>query len=125
MFRKATLAFLDELAANNRTWFEANKPRYEALAREPALEFIAAMAPALARSGPNFRAESHKMDGSVMRVFRNTRFSRGKIPYPTDIGIQFRHAQGKDMHAPGFCVHVATDECFFGAGRCTLIGIPR
>ena len=52
MFRKATLAFLDELAANNRTWFEANKPRYEALAREPALEFIAAMAPALARSVP-------------------------------------------------------------------------
>ena len=34
MFRKATLAFLDELAANNRTWFEANAPRYDALAQQ-------------------------------------------------------------------------------------------
>lgn len=41
MFSKATFNFLDELAANNnRGWFEANKPRYEALVREPALEFI-------------------------------------------------------------------------------------
>jgi hypothetical protein len=32
VFSKAALAFLDQLAANNnRTWFEANKPSYEAL----------------------------------------------------------------------------------------------
>jgi uncharacterized protein (DUF2461 family) len=38
MFSKATFNFLDELAANNnRQWFEANKPRYESLVREPAL----------------------------------------------------------------------------------------
>ena len=36
MFTKATFKFLDELAANNnRAWFEENKPRYEALVREP------------------------------------------------------------------------------------------
>ena len=44
MFSKASFQFLDELAANNeRHWFEANKPRYEELVREPALEFIAAL----------------------------------------------------------------------------------
>ncbi|OHC71650.1 MAG: TIGR02453 family protein [Rhodocyclales bacterium RIFCSPLOWO2_02_FULL_63_24] len=117
MFSKATLSFLDELAANNeRAWFEANKPRYEALVREPALEFIAAMAPVLAKFAPHFRAEPRKMGGSLMRVFRDTRFSRDKTPYKTNIGIQFRHELGKDVHAPGFYVHVATDGCFFGAG---------
>jgi len=117
MFSKATLSFLDELAANNeRAWFEANKPRYEALVREPALEFIAAMAPVLAKFAPHFRAEPRKMGGSLMRVFRDTRFSRDKTPYKTNIGIQFRHQLGKDVHAPGFYLHVATDGCFFGAG---------
>lgn len=117
MFSKATFNFLDELAANNnRPWFEANKPRYESLVREPALEFIAAMAPVLENFAPSFRAEPRKMGGSLMRVFRDTRFARDKTPYKTNIGIQFRHALGKDVHAPGFYVHVATDECFLGAG---------
>jgi uncharacterized protein (TIGR02453 family) len=117
MFTKATFKFLDELAANNnRGWFEANKPRYESLVREPALDFIEAMEPALRKFAPNFRAEPRKMGGSLMRVFRDTRFSRDKTPYKTNIGIQFRHALGKDVHAPGFYVHIATDECFLGAG---------
>lgn len=117
MFTKATFKFLDELAANNnRAWFEENKPRYEALVREPALDFIEAMDPVLARFAPCFRAEPRKVGGSLMRVFRDTRFSRDKTPYKTNIGIQFRHQLGKDVHAPGFYLHIATDECFLGAG---------
>jgi uncharacterized protein (TIGR02453 family) len=117
VFTKATFRFLDDLAANNdRTWFEANKARYEQLVREPALDFIVAMGPVLEKFAPNFRAEPRKMGGSLMRVFRDTRFSRDKTPYKTNIGIQFRHALGKDVHAPGFYMHIATDECFFGVG---------
>lgn len=117
MFSKNTFKFLDELAANNnRTWFEANKPRYEALVREPALDFIEAMQPVLESFAPHFVAEPRKVGGSLMRVFRDTRFSRDKTPYKTNIGIQFRHELGKDVHAPGFYVHIANEECFFGVG---------
>lgn len=117
MFTLATLDFLDELATHNdRAWFEANKPRYEALVREPALAFIEAMAKPLAKFAPHFRAEPRKMGGSLMRVFRDTRFARDKRPYKTNIGIQFRHELGKDVHAPGFYLHVATDGCFLGVG---------
>ncbi|MEY2632176.1 MAG: hypothetical protein RIR00_830 [Pseudomonadota bacterium] len=117
MFTAATLHFLDELAANNdKAWFEANKSRYEDLVRSPALEFIAAMAPGLAEFAPQFRADPRKMGGSLMRIYRDTRFSRDKTPYKTNIGIHFRHALGKNVHAPGFYVHVARDECFLGVG---------
>lgn len=117
MFSRATVSFLDELAANNsRTWFEANKSRYEALVRAPALEFIAAMGPVLERLAPHFRADPRKAGGSLMRVYRDTRFARDKTPYKTNVGIQFRHELGKDVHAPGFYVHIASDECFLGAG---------
>jgi len=117
MFSKATLAFLDELAANNnRTWFDENKPRYEELVREPALDFIEAMGPILEKFAPHFRADPRKMGGSLMRVYRDTRFARDKTPYKTNIGIQFRHELGKDVHAPGFYVHISTAECFLAVG---------
>lgn len=117
MFTKDTFNFLDELAANNdRAWFEANKPRYESLVRWPALEFIEGMGPVLETFAPHFNVEPRKVGGSLMRVFRDTRFSRDKTPYKTNIGIQFRHVLGKDVHAPGFYVHIATDMCFFGVG---------
>ena len=117
MFSKASFKFLAELAAHNdRAWFAANKPRYESLVREPALDFIAAMGPALDVFAPHFRADPRKMGGSLMRVFRDTRFSRDKTPYKTNIGIQFRHELGRDVHAPGFYVHIANDECFFAVG---------
>ncbi len=117
MFTQSTFTFLDELAANNnKAWFEANKGRYESLVREPAFDFIEAMESPLAKFAPNFRAEPKKVGGSLMRVFRDTRFSRDKTPYKTNIGIQFRHALGKDIHAPGFYVHIASDECFLAVG---------
>lgn len=117
MFTKATFSFLAELAENNnKAWFEANKQRYEDLVREPALDLIEDMEAPLKRCAPQFRAEAKKMGGSLMRVFRDTRFARDKTPYKTNIGIQFRHALGKDVHAPGFYLHIANDECFLGVG---------
>ena len=117
MFTKATFAFLDELAANNnREWFEENKARYELLVREPALEYVEQMGAVLEKFAPQFRADPRKVGGSLMRVHRDTRFTNDKTPYKTNIGIQFRHALCKDVHAPGFYVHVATDECFLAVG---------
>lgn len=117
MFSQATLEFLDELDANNdRTWFEANKSRYESLVREPALDFIEAMGERLISFAPHFRADPRKIGGSLMRVYRDTRFSRDKTPYKTNIGIQFRHQLGKDVHAPGFYLHISTGECFLAVG---------
>jgi uncharacterized protein (TIGR02453 family) len=117
MFTNATFEFLGLLAANNnKAWFEQNKPRYEALVREPALNFIEAIGPLLNDFAPLFNAIPRKVGGSLMRVYRDTRFSADKTPFKTNVGIHFRHALGKDVHAPGFYVHIATDECFLGAG---------
>ena len=51
-----------------------------------------------------------------MRIYRDTRFGKDKTPYKTNVGIQFRHELGKDVHCPGFYVHLAPGECFLGAG---------
>jgi uncharacterized protein (TIGR02453 family) len=109
--------FLQELARNNnRDWFNDNKQRYESLVREPALMFIEGMADGLKKISPHFTAIAKKSGGSLMRVYRDTRFAKDKTPYKTNIGIQFRHELGKNVHAPGFYVHIAADECFIGVG---------
>lgn len=116
-FSSATLDFLRELSANNdRDWFAANKHRYEADVLDPALAFIADMQKPLAKLAPSFAAVPKRVGGSLMRVYRDTRFSKVKTPYKTNIGIQFRHTAGKDVHAPGFYVHIEPDSVFVGAG---------
>ena len=116
-FSQKTLRFLTALALNNdREWFEMHKADYECLVREPALELIRDFAPALKKISPHMLAINKKVGGSLMRVQRDTRFSPDKTPYKTNIGIQFRHEIGKDVHAPGFYLHIAPDGCFFGTG---------
>jgi uncharacterized protein (TIGR02453 family) len=52
----------------------------------------------------------------MLRIYRDTRFSKDKTPYKTHVGCQFRHAAGKDAHAPGFYVHIEPGKCLFGGG---------
>ena len=116
-FTPDTLTFLHQLAKNNqRDWFETNKPHYEETVRTPALQFITDMADELAMLSPHFLAQPRKMGGSLMRVYRDVRFTKDKRPYKTNIGIQFRHEQGKDVHAPGFYLHIEPANCFVGVG---------
>ncbi len=116
-FTAQTLDFLRDLSANNnRDWFNENKPVYENDVRQPAMLFIERMAPRLAEISPYFRAIAKKSGGSLMRVYRDTRFARDKTPYKTNIGIQFRHEQGRDVHAPGYYVHIDPGSVFVGVG---------
>jgi len=116
-FSEDTFAFLSKLGENNnRDWFNEHKPEYEQYVREPALAFIRAMRPELARFAPHFVAVDKKVGGSLMRVYRDVRFAKNKAPYKTNIGIQFRHEVGKDVHAPSFYLHIEAGEAFVGAG---------
>jgi uncharacterized protein (TIGR02453 family) len=116
-FTDDTLQFLAELHDNNdRDWFAANKHRYEAFVREPALALIRELGPMLAAISPELVASDAKVGGSLMRVHRDTRFSSDKSPYKTNIGVHVRHRAGQDVHAPGLYIHIALDDCFLGVG---------
>lgn len=116
-FAPASIAFLRELRANNtREWFTLNKSRYEEDVLDVALDFIQSMHDPLLEFAPHFTAIPKRMGGSLMRVYRDTRFSKDKTPYKTNIGIQFRHEQAKDVHSPGYYLHIDPDEVFLGVG---------
>lgn len=101
---------------NNREWFEDNKPRFRESVQAPLVAFVEAMAPRLKKVSKHFVADPRLNGGSIFRIYKDVRFSRDKRPYKTHGGVQFRHARGKDAHAPGFYVHLGPGEVFFGGG---------
>lgn len=116
-FSTDTVSFLQRLRDNNnRDWFNEHKDQFEEVVREPGLAFIRDMEKPLQKVSPFFTAVAKKSGGSMMRIYRDIRFSKNKTPYKTNLGIHFRHQAGKDVHAPGFYFHIHPDEIFFGAG---------
>ncbi len=116
-FQPPLFRFLRDLKANNsRSWFLENKERYEREARRPLLQFITDFGPELRKISPNFLADPRPVGGSMFRIHRDTRFSRDKSPYKLMVAAQFRHVKAKDVHAPGFYLHLEPGRVFAGAG---------
>ena len=116
-FTPELFRFLRELAANNRRdWFHANKERYEAHVRGPMLRFIADFAPLLRKISRSFVADPSPVGGSLFRIHRDIRFSKDKSPYKTAAAAHFRHAAARDVHAPGFYLHLSPGSVFMGVG---------
>jgi uncharacterized protein (TIGR02453 family) len=116
-FTPGLFRFLRRLERNNkREWFEKNKAKYVELVKEPMLRFIADFGPRLRKISPHVVADPRPNGGSMFRVYRDVRFSKDKRPYKTVASAQFRHEAGRDVHAPGFYLHLGPHEVFTGAG---------
>lgn len=116
-FEPSMFAYLNQLKANNnKAWFNDHKGEYEEYVRGPALAFIEQMDHWIRMISPHYEGVAKKMGGSLMRVYRDVRFSKDKSPYKTNVGIQFRHEVGKDVHAPGFYLHIEPGDVYLGVG---------
>ncbi|MEE9166141.1 MAG: DUF2461 domain-containing protein [Candidatus Neomarinimicrobiota bacterium] len=109
--------FLSELRENNnREWFLANKRRYESYVRQPLLRFIADFGVHLSKISQHYLADPRPLGGSLFRIYRDVRFSKDKSPYKTSAGIHFRHERAKDVHTPGFYLHLEPGNVSGGVG---------
>ena len=116
-FGAETFAFLKQLAENNnRQWFQQNKNRYEEHIKDPAIRFIIDFQPFLRKISRQFIADPRPVGGSMFRIYRDVRFAKDKSPYKTNTGIQFRHNLGKDVHAPGYYLHLEPRNVFAAVG---------
>jgi Conserved hypothetical protein (DUF2461) len=83
-FGPGLFRFLRDLKTHNeRGWFEANKQRYKADVQAPLLRLITDLAPAIKEIGGGFIADPSPNGGSMMRIYRDIRFSKDKSPYKT------------------------------------------
>lgn len=103
-FPAASQHFLAELAANNRReWFQEQRARYQRDLLAPAQAFCVALGERLREFAPEIRYDPRANgQGSLLRIHRDTRFSRDKSPYKTVVGMLFWEGPGKKMAHPCF-----------------------
>lgn len=121
-FRREAIQFLADLAANNeRAWFQPRKGDYERLLKEPLAALVAALGERFAARGIPLAADPAR---SPFRIYRDTRFSRDKSPYKTNVGASFpwigeprSTAIGEaSRHGVGGYFHLAPGDIFVGGG---------
>lgn len=115
-FSRETRTFLEDLAAHNRRdWYADHRDDYERYWLAPAQAFVAAMAPLLAAFSPGIHAEP-RVNGSIMRINRDTRFSKDKTPYKAALDFWFWEGAERRSSVSGFFVRLTPDSFAVGAG---------
>ena len=117
-FPEAGQCFLDELALNNnKAWFEGHRREFEENLLEPAKDFVVELGAGLqAKISPGIHAEP-KINGSIMRMNRDIRFSKDKSPYKTWFGLWFWEGEKRSMESTGFYLGLTGGEVSLGAGK--------
>jgi len=117
-FTPELFVFLKQIKRNNRrTWFLKNKDRYEEIVRQPSLRLILDLGIRFKPISPWIVANAKPNGGSLMRVYRDIRFSPDKTPYKSHVGMNFPHAGStEDIHGPGFYLHLDPGASFLAAG---------
>ncbi len=89
---KSTFNFLNKLSTNNnRSWFNEHKEKYLA-AHENIIAFADSL---LTEMQKHDKIETLSGKHSLMRIYRDTRFSKNKTPYKTHFGGRFKRATKK------------------------------
>jgi uncharacterized protein (TIGR02453 family) len=109
-----TFDFLKNLAANNnREWFMAHKAEHDK-AKENVTAFAAELITELSKMDPTLDA-SIDPKKSVMRIYRDIRFSLDKTPYKNNFGIG-KMTTGKNVMHIGYYMHIQPGESFIAGG---------
>lgn len=105
------LNFLKELGANNnRDWFTDNKPRY--IQQHESTIAFADEVLTLLKKHDNIENASGKK--SLMRIYRDVRFSKDKSPYKTNWAGYFKRSTAELRG--GYYFHIEPNSCFVGGG---------
>ena len=115
-FSRDMVPFYRELVENNnKAWFEANRERFEKNVLEPARQYIEAMGLRLRELAPEVNAIP-KVNKSLFKIHRDTRFSRDKTPFKDHLGIWMWEGSGHRMANSGFYFHIDRFELILGVG---------
>ena len=127
-FTETGLRFLRSLKRNNdRDWFNQRKPVYEHELKEPMLAVIAEVNEAMLGFAPEHVRSPAK---TMMRIYRDTRFSSDKRPYKHQVSAWWARAGLEKTSGAGFYFHVSGTAVEVAAGvfmpeRDQLLAIRR
>ena len=99
-FNPAFLKFFKELSKNNnKAWFDENRKTYEKEVKKPFSDFVEEMIARIQKHEPEVKI---KAADAIMRINKDIRFSKDKIPYNTHVSANISVYGKKDKSYPGF-----------------------
>ncbi|MCX8056306.1 MAG: DUF2461 domain-containing protein [Ignavibacteria bacterium] len=111
-----TIQFLSKLAKNNnREWFHAHRNEYEKNFLLPAKMVVIELGSFIREYFPQIIAEP-EINKSIFRLNRDTRFSKDKKPYKTNLGIYFWEGKRKKLECSGFYFHIEPKSFLIAVG---------
>lgn len=118
-FPSEALNFLKDLRDNNnREWFNANKQRFKDELQAPSVQLVATLGSRLQDHFPEIIYDlAVNGSGSLMRIYRDTRFSKDKTPYKENIAIGFSAGAKKKMAKPSFGIQIGANSAGLMAGQ--------
>ncbi len=115
-YSKESLDFLKELRSNNtKEWFEDRKHIYEEHILDANRAFVEEMGEHIQALVPTINAIP-KINGSLYRIYRDTRFAKDKTPLKTHTGVVFWQGKGKRTQSSNFYTRATPEEYVIGAG---------
>jgi uncharacterized protein (TIGR02453 family) len=115
-FPEGCIEFYKNLRANNnKAWFDQHRDDFDSYVMAPAREFVIEMGDMLRRISPGVHAVP-KINKSIFKIYRDTRFSRDKIPFKTNLAIWFWEGYRKRMDCSGYYFHLEPDSLMIGVG---------
>lgn len=114
MLNKKTFNFLSLVAENNnREWFAENKYLYEE-AKADVIALVVTLIKGVSTIDPLISSDADPKK-SVLRIYRDVRFSKNKDPYKNNFGVWFS-AKGKGGNEPGYYLHIQPGNSFIAGG---------
>lgn len=113
-FTAESLKFIRGLARNNdREWFEPRRTIYESALRQPMLALIATVNEQMIHFAPEHVKAPQK---TVLRIYRDTRFSKNKLPYKQHYAAWWGSAGMMKTSGAGFYFHLSARTLVIAAG---------
>jgi uncharacterized protein (TIGR02453 family) len=109
---QTTLSFLEDLRFNNnKTWFDANRKRYE----EARGNVEALVADIIGQFAPVEDLGKTTAKECLYRINRDIRFSKDKTPYKINFGILIGNG-GRKSTGRTYYLNIQPGECFIAGG---------
>ncbi len=111
---KETLNFLSSLAINNnRDWFNENKSLY-LKAKENVENVVNEVICGIAQFDKS--VERLEAKNCMFRIYKDTRFSKDKTPYKTNIGASLVEKGPKTLNHAGYYIQIQPGASFLAGG---------
>lgn len=111
---KTTLDFLSLLGSNNnREWFNENKNLYL-----NAKENFENVVDEIISGISEFDKSVEKLEAKncIFRIYKDTRFSKDKTPYKTNLGASLAEKGTKTLSNAGYYIHLESGKSFVAGG---------